>query len=78
MLSEEPAVANAAYICYASPNSLVYESEDYLEELGEEIIGILYPPMDDFKERYNAYAYKNLSPEILTYMNELWESLKIN
>ena len=30
MLSEEPAVANAEYICYACPNSLVYESEDYI------------------------------------------------
>ena len=78
MLSEEPAVANAAYICYASPNSLVLESEDYQEEMGEEIIEVLYPPMDDFKERYNTYAYRNLPNDILAYMNELWESLKIN
>ena len=78
MLSEEPAVANAEYICYASPNSLVCESEDYLDEMGEEIIEILYPPMDDFKERYNTYASRNLPPDILAYTNELWESLKIN
>ena len=28
MLSEEPAIANAEYIYYASPNALVYESEE--------------------------------------------------
>ena len=78
MLSEEPAVANAAYICYASPNALVTESEEYIEEMGEEIIDVLYPPMDDFKERYNSYAYRNLPAETLDYMNALWESLKIN
>ena len=78
MLSEEAAIANAEYIWYACPNSAVYENEDYIEEMGEEAMEILYPPMDDFKERYNSYAYQNLSDDILSYMNELWESLKIN
>ena len=78
MLSEEPAVANAETICYACPNSLVYESEEYLDEMGEEIIEVLYHPMDDFKEQYNTYAYRNLPNDILSYMNDLWESLKIN
>ena len=78
MLSEEPAIANAEYIWYACPNSLVYENEDYIDEMGEEAMEILYPPMDDFKERYNTYAYQNLPEDILAYMNELWESLKIN
>ena len=78
MLSEEAAIANAEYIYYACPNALVYESEDYIDEMGEEAMEILYPPMDDFKERYNSYAYQNLSDDILSYMNELWESLKIN
>ena len=31
MLSKEIAIANAEYICYASPNSLVYEDEEYIE-----------------------------------------------
>lgn len=78
MLSEEPAIANAEYIYYASPNSLVYESEEYQDDLGEETIEILYPEMDDFSERYNAYAYRNLSPDMLDYVNSLWETLKIN
>ncbi len=78
MLSEEAAVANAEYIYYASPNSLVYESEDYIEDMGEEAMAILYPPTDDFKARYNAYAYRNLDSETLDYMNALWENVKIN
>ncbi len=35
MLSEEPAVANATYIGYASPNKVVAESPDYIEAMGE-------------------------------------------
>ena len=78
MLSEEAAVANAEYIYYASPNSLVYESKDYIEDMGEEAMAILYPPTDDFKARYNAYAYRSLDSETLDYMNALWENVKIN
>ena len=78
MLSEEAAIANAEYICYASPNSLVYESETYIEDMGEEAMEILYPPMDHFDEKYNHLAYRNLSTEMLQYMNTLGEGLKIN
>ena len=78
MLSEEPAIANAEYIYYASPNSLVYESEEYQEELGEEAMEILYPGIENFSELYNAYAYQNLDSEMLDYVNTLWETLKIN
>ena len=77
MLSEEPAIANAEYIYYASPNRLVYESEEYAEELGEEAMEILYPGIDNFSELYNAYAYKNLSNDLLSYITSLWETLKI-
>ena len=78
MLSEEPAVANAEYTYYASPNSIVYNNEAYLEELGEDTVAILYPDIEAFKENYNIYAYRNLSNEQLDYINTLWESLKIN
>ena len=78
MLSEEPAIANAEYIYYASPNSLVYNNEDYIEEMGEEAMEILYPDISDFGERYNEYAYRNLSNEMLDYLNTLWETLKIS
>lgn len=78
MLSEEPAVANAEYIYYASPNRIVYENEEYIEELGEDAMEILYPDIGDFSELYNKYAYRSLPQEMLDYMNELWETLKIN
>ncbi|MDO4974585.1 MAG: spermidine/putrescine ABC transporter substrate-binding protein [Eubacteriales bacterium] len=78
MLSEEPAIANAEYIYYASPNSLVYENEDYAEELGEEAMAILYPEFGDFAALYNEYAYRNLDQETLDYLNTLWEELKIS
>jgi len=78
MLARDPAVANAEYTYYASPNKIVYTDEEYLDELGEETIGILYPPMDNFSEMYNKYAYRNLSAEMLDYINTLWEQVKIN
>ena len=78
MLSEEPAIANAEYICYACPNSLVYNNEDYIEEMGEEAMEVLYPELDDFSSLYNEYAYRNLDQDTLDYMNRLWETLKIN
>ncbi len=78
MLSEEPAVANAVYICYGCPNTLVTESEEYLEEMGEEAIEILYPDLSDFARLFNENAYRNLDAEHLDYLNTLWETLKIN
>ena len=78
MLSEEPAIANAEYIYYASPNSLVYESEDYRDELGEETVAVLYPDIEDFRARYNELAYQNLDADTLSFVNTLWESLKIS
>jgi spermidine/putrescine-binding protein len=77
MLSEEPAIANAEFIYYASPNSLVYDSEDYAEELGEETMEILYPGIEDFSELYNEFAFRNLDGATLDYLNTLWEELKI-
>ena len=78
MLSEDPAIANAEYIWYASPNALVYENEDYIDEMGEEAMAILYPDWDDFAALYNEYAYRNLDSDLLDYINTLWETLKIN
>jgi len=78
MLSAEPAIANAEFIYYASPNSLVYEDADYAEELGEEAMEILYPGIENFSELYNEYAYRNLDADTLDYVNTLWEELKIS
>ena len=78
MLSEEPAVANAEYTYYASPNSIVYTNESYIEEMGEDVMEVLYPELGSFAEAYNKLAYKNLDSETLSYLNTLWENVKIN
>ncbi len=78
MLSEEAAVANAEFISYACPNRLVYENPDYLSDMGEDVIEILYPDLGAFSERYNRYAYRSLNSETLDYVNTLWESVKLN
>lgn len=78
MLSEEPAVANAEYTYYASPNSIVYNNETYIEDMGEEAMEILYPGLENFAEEYNKSAYRNLSTDMLDYLNTLWENIKIN
>ena len=78
MLSPEPAIANAEFIYYASPNSVVYTDEDYIDEMGEDAMEILYPEIENFSELYNAYAYRSLDEETLNYVNSLWETLKIN
>ena len=78
MLDAEPAIANAEYIYYACPNSLVTEDEGYLEDMGEEAIEILYPDLGDFSELYNQYAFRSLDENTLNYENTLWESLKIS
>ena len=75
MLSEEAAVANAEYICYASPNKLVTQNEDYIatmQELHPDAMEILYGT-----DRIPTEAYENLPEERLTLLNELWEDLKI-
>ena len=76
MLMKEVAIANAEYICYASPNRQVYEDEDYIVYMNEEIhpdaMSILY----DF-DMENMEFYHDLSDETRLLMNSLWEELKI-
>ena len=78
MLSREAAVANAEYIYYASPNRLVYEDPEYIEDMGEDTMAILYPGIGSFRDEYNRSAYRNLDQDTLTFVNSLWETLKIN
>ncbi len=68
MCSEEIAVANANYICYASPHSLVLESDDY-DLKGNEI---LYP-----EELPPTEMFENLDYDTQQYMSMLWNELKI-
>ncbi len=76
MLEPEVAIANAEYICYASPCSSVYTDEGYIQtmtEIHEDAMEILYGT-DGVKAQY----YENLSPEMLAKMNNLWEELKVD
>ena len=74
MLSEEAAVANAEYTYYASPNSLVINNEEYKEYMAE-IKEDAYEKMYTL-DRVDATYYKNLTPEKLALINDLWEELK--
>ncbi len=74
MLTEEPAVANALYTYYASPNRVVRESAEYREEM-EGIMEGAYDLMYNTGD-IKATAYKNLPGEQLALINRLWEELK--
>ena len=74
MLTAEPAIANAEYTYYASPNRLVVESEEYIEYMGE-IKEDAYEKMYD-TDAVMTSTYKNLSGEKLILINQLWEELK--
>ena len=77
MLSKEIAIANAEYIYYASPNSLVVEDPEYADYMGEEAMELLYPDID-FAAEYDKNCYKTLPTETLSLVNNLWEELKID
>lgn len=76
LLSEEPAIANAEYIYYSSPNSLVYNNEQYKKDMGETAMEILYPKSFDFAEQYNTYCYRDLDTATKELLNKHWETLK--
>ncbi len=76
MLSKEPAVANAEYLYYACPNTLVTTDKGYSQTMNEihpDAMDILYPEGTDFKTEY----YHNLDADTLGYSNALWEELKL-
>ena len=72
LLEPEIALANAEYICYASPHSAVVENEDY-EFFEDEI---LYPSPEDF-DISKAQYYHDIDPDIRRYYEELWIDLKL-
>ncbi len=74
MLSEEPAVANAEYTYYASPNRAVRENEEYIEymnDIKEGGFDLMYDT-----DSIPTSSYRNLSGEKLLLINTLWEELK--
>ena len=84
MLSEEAAVANAVYVGYASPNTLVRESEEYIEEMGEDAYDILYGYSYEelnadygFSPYYHSFSNaEKYGEDMQQYVNGLWEQLK--
>ena len=69
-----PAIANAEYTYYASPNRAVVENEDYrdyMNEIKEDGYDKMYAT-----ENVHATPYKNLDPKELIMINNLWEELK--
>ncbi len=71
MLETEVALANAEYICYATPHTGVLAHEDY--SLADN--KILYPDNQD--EMHTEY-YKDLDDETRAYFEKLWEEVIIN
>jgi len=68
LLEPEVALANAEYICYASPNTSVTENPDYYLYQNE----ILYPTAENMpKTQY----FHDISPEIRSYYEKLWEEI---
>lgn len=68
LLDPEVALANAEYICYASPHTEVYTNPEYTFYENE----ILYPEQGRFKTQ----LFLNLDPEILALMSTLWDDVK--
>ena len=74
MLTAEPAIANAEYTYYASPNKLVVEDADYVAYMNE-IKEDAYEKMYD-TEGVPTSSYRNLKGDKLLLLNNLWEELK--
>ena len=68
LLEPEVALANAEYICYASPHTEVYNNPEYSFYQSD----ILYPADGEFKTQ----LFLNLKPEILALMSTLWDDVK--
>lgn len=68
LLEPEIALANAEYICYASPNTSVVENENY--SLKDE--KILYPDEEDMPV---TQYFHDLPADIRSYYESLWETV---
>lgn len=68
LLEPDVALANAEYICYASPHTEVFNDPEYYFYQNE----ILYPEDGKFKTQ----LFLNLDSEILSLMSTLWDDVK--
>ncbi len=74
MLTRDPAVANAEYTYYASPNRVVQEDAEYIEYMNSIKDGgyeLMYGT-----DSVPTSSYKNLDADTLILINGLWEELK--
>lgn len=71
LMEPEIALANAEYICYASPNTSVVNNPDYSFYNDE----ILYPSDEVIA---NAEYFHDIDPEIRSYYEKLWEEILIS
>ncbi|MBO5652845.1 MAG: spermidine/putrescine ABC transporter substrate-binding protein [Clostridia bacterium] len=91
MLTRDPAVANALYTYYGSPNKVVREDPEYIEEMGEEAMDILYgndvfvSNFEDLKDVetdklktsfYTAISNTEENGNLLDFTNALWAEIK--
>ena len=68
LMEPEVAMANAEYICYASPNTAVVNSDDYSLKGNE----VLYPAnLDAIKKEY----FHDIDADIRKYYEDLWVSI---
>lgn len=76
MLEERIAVANALYIGYASPNTLVVSNSEYQDEMGD-AYDILYGTADIETSYYHSFSNEEVyGDDMQMYVNGLWEQLK--
>ncbi|MBQ8332455.1 MAG: extracellular solute-binding protein, partial [Clostridia bacterium] len=68
LMEPEVALANAEYICYASPNTAVVENPDYTYYQNE----ILYP---DAASLPKTEYFHDIDVEIRSYYEKLWEEI---
>jgi len=76
MLRPDIALANAEYICYASPNTAVIENEEYSFSKANDpyAYGILYP--DEFADFDKKLMFRHLDENIINIMNDQWAFIK--
>ena len=70
LLEPEIALANAEFICYASPNTAVTENPEYSYYKDE----ILYPEND---KKPKTQYFRDMSKETREYYDRLWQEVKL-
>ncbi|MCI6501840.1 MAG: spermidine/putrescine ABC transporter substrate-binding protein [Clostridia bacterium] len=79
LLEPEVAIANAEYICYASPHTGVFNDPDYIAYMNEEVHSDAYDILyNDFEKDFKNQGFAALDTEMQEHLNALWDELKIS